>query len=356
MEEAASSNLARSTIPVLTSTVRTTEWQIPKYFQVAPDGVGKEEERSAQDQRKVKAAYLSVGSNTSLLLSKLVVGISMSSVAVFSEAVHSGIDLLAALLATFAVRAAARPPDRDHAYGHGKFENVSGTIEAVLILVAAAFIVYESGRRLVSMEEISMPLLGVAVMAVSAVVNWAVSAYLFRVARETDSVALEADALHLRTDVWTSLGVMIGMAVIYFTDWYWVDPVMAIAVAVMIGRAAYRLTRRTLGDLVDAPLPPEEQEVISVILREHVGMHIGWDSVRTRRAGSDRHIDLHLHFPPSMPLAEAHDIAHHIEEDIEAALPRSIVLIHLEPCVGDCPDCPEEECEDRDEGRQPSRV
>ena len=128
MEEAASSNLARSTIPVLASTVRTTEWQIPKYFQVAPDGVGKEEERVAQDQRKVKAAYLSVGSNTSLLLSKLVVGISMSSVAVFSEAVHSGIDLLAALLATFAVRAAARPPDRDHAHGHGKFENVSGTI------------------------------------------------------------------------------------------------------------------------------------------------------------------------------------------------------------------------------------
>lgn len=200
-----------------------------------------------------------------------------------------------------------------------------------------------------------MPLLGVAVMAVSAIVNWAVSAYLFRVARETDSVALEADALHLRTDVWTSLGVMIGMAVIYFTDWYWADPVVAIAVAVMIGRAAYRLTRRTVGDLVDAPLPEKEQEVIRVILREHVGMHIGWDSVRTRRAWSDRHIDLHLHFPPSMPVAEAHDIARHIEEDIEAAMPRSIVLIHLEPCVRDCPDCPEEECEDRDEGRQPSR-
>ena len=349
MEEAASSNLARSTIPVLAITVRTTEWQIPKYFQVAPVDVGKEEERVAQDRRKVNAAYLSVGSNTGLLLSKLVVAISMSSVAVMSEAVHSGIDLLAALLATFAVRAAARPPDRDHAYGHGKFENVSGTIEAILILVAAVIIVYESGRRLASMEEISMPLMGVAVMAVSACVNWVVSAYLFRVAQETDSVALEADALHLRTDVWTSLGVMVAMAVIYFTDWNWVDPAVAIAVAVMIAWAAYRLTRRTLSDLVDAPLPDEDQEVIRGILREHVGMHIGWDSIRTRRAGSDRHIDLHLHFPPSMPVAEAHDIAHHIEEDIEAALPRSLVLIHLEPCVWDCPDCPDEDCEDRDE-------
>lgn len=306
---------------------------------------------SDQDRRKIRAAYLSVGSNSLLVVSKLVVGFLTGSVAIISEAVHSGMDLLAALLATYAVRKAAHPPDGGHAYGHGKFEDLSGTIEAALIIIAAAIIIIESLRRLVDMEGIELPLLGVAVMGVSAAVNWGVSSYLFKVARETESIALEADALHLRTDVYTSLGVMVAMLVIHYTDWYWVDPVVAIGVAALIAYTAYELTRRTVRDLVDAPLPSEEREAIEGILHEHVGMHIGWDSIRTRRAGSERHIDLHLHFPPSMPVKEAHYIAHHIQEDIEAALPRSQVLIHLEPCEGECPGCPEVECEDRgDEG------
>ena len=291
---------------------------------------------------------MSVGSNSLLVVSKLFVGLIMGSVAIISEAVHSGMDLLAALLATYAVRKAAHPPDEGHAYGHGKFEDLSGTIEAALIIIAAAIIIIESLRRLVDMEDIDLPLLGVAVMGASAGINWGVSSYLFKVARETESIALEADALHLRTDVYTSLGVMVAMILIHYTDWYWVDPLVAIGVALLIAYAAYELTRRTISDLVDAPLPTEEQEAIEGILHEHAGMHIGWDSIRTRRAGSERHIDMHLHFPPSMPVKEAHDISHHIQEDIEAALPRSHVLIHLEPCEGDCPGCPEVECEDRE--------
>lgn len=304
-------------------------------------------DRASQDARKIKAAYVSVGSNSLLVVSKLVVGFLMGSVAIVSEAVHSGMDLVASLLATYAVRQAAKPPDEGHAYGHGKFEDMSGTIEAALIVIAAAIIIWESVWRLVDMKGIDLPLLGVAVMGVSVLVNLAVSSYLFRVARETESVALEADALHLRTDVYTSAGVMAAMLVIQFTEWYWVDPVVAMAVAGLIAYAAYELTRRTLADLVDAPLPPEEREAIEGILHEHAGMHIGWDSIRTRRSGSERHIDLHLHFPPSMPVKEAHAIAHHIQEDIEAALPRSHVLIHLEPCDEDCPDCPEMDCQDR---------
>jgi cation diffusion facilitator family transporter len=307
-----------------------------------PEGVG-----DAQNTRKVRAAYLSVASNTGLVVGKLGTGLAMSSVAVLSEAVHSGIDLIAALLATFAVRHAIRPADSTHAYGHGKFEDVSGTIEAALILLAAAIIVYESAHRLLNMEGIELPLLGIAIMGVSALVNVVVSRHLFKVAKETESVALEADALHLRTDVWTSLGVMAALVIIYLTDWQWVDPVVAIGVAVLIGYAAYTLTRRTLSELVDAPLPEEETKVIKEILHGHVGMHIGWDSIRTRKAGPDRHIDLHLHFPPSMPVSEAHEISHHIQEDIEKRLPRSHVLIHLEPCVAECEGCAEEECDDR---------
>jgi cation diffusion facilitator family transporter len=325
------------------------EWKSPKYSEDAPGHVI---DRTEQDRRKVRAAYVSVGSNSLLLVSKLFVGVIMGSVAIVSEAIHSGIDLLAAMMATYAVRQAAKPPDEDHAYGHGKFEDVSGTVEAVLIIIAAAIIIWESLRRIVDMEGIELPLLGVAVMAASVVVNVAVSSYLMRVARETDSVALEADALHLRTDVYTSFGVMLAMLIIHFTHWYWVDPVVAIGVALLISYAAYELTRRTVRDLVDAPLPPEEQEAIEGILHEHMGMHIGWDSVRTRRSGSERHIDLHLHFPPSMTVLEAHDIAHHIQEDIEAALPRSHVLIHLEPCMGDCKACMDDGCEEREDGEE----
>ncbi len=298
-------------------------------------------------RRRRLAARVSVASNTGLVVGKLAVGLLMSSVAVLSEAIHSGIDLLAALIAVYAVTRSAKPADEDHAYGHGKYEDVSGTVEAALILVAAAFIVYESAKRLVEGGEVEAPAFGVAVMAVSVVVNVAVSRYLFRVARETESVALEADALHLSTDVWTSVGVMVAMAAIWATDWHWLDPAVAIGVAVLIVVAAFKLTRRTLRDLVDAPLPEADRAVIHEVLAEHEGMHLGFDSLRTRRAGPERHIDLHLHFPPSMPLQEAHDLSHHVQLEIEQRLSHSQVLIHLEPCQEPCENCTREPCRDR---------
>lgn len=298
-------------------------------------------------EKRRRAARLSVISNAALVASKLLIGLLMSSVAVISEAVHSGIDLLAALIALLAVRQSARPADRGHAYGHGKFEALSGTVEALLILVAALFIVYEAGLRLIRGGEVGLPLLGLLVMGLSALVNSAVSSYLFRVARRTESIALEADALHLSTDVWTSLGVMVALGLLWATGWHWLDPAVAIVVALLIMGAAYKLTRKTVRDLVDTPLPEEEQEAILAVLRAHKGIHIGWDSLRTRRAGPERHIDLHLHFPPSMAVQEAHEIAHHIQLEIEAALPRSQVLIHLEPCDGACRGCERASCPDR---------
>ena len=294
------------------------------------------------------AARASVVSNTSLVVGKLIVGIMMSSVAVISEAIHSGIDLVAAVIAVYAVSQSAKPPDEDHLYGHGKFEDVSGTVEAALILVAAIVIVWEAAKRLMHGGEVAMPLAGVAIMALSVGLNIAVSRYLFKVARETASVALEADALHLSTDVWTSLGVLGAMILLAFKGPWWIDPAVAIGVAVLIMYAAYELTRRTLKDLVDAPLPEEDLRAIREVLDEHKEMHIGFDALRTRRAGPERHIDMHLHFPPSMPVAEAHDIAHHVQLEIETRLPRSVILIHLEPCDEECHACDKEVCTDRD--------
>src|SRR5512146_55601 len=192
-------------------------------------------------KRKAAVAGLSVASNATLVVAKLAVGRLVGSVSVLSEAIHSAVDLVAAIIALVAVRAAGKPPDDRHAYGHGKIENLSGTVEAILIFGAAVWIVAESVEKLMAKEPVESIGLGVAVMAASAVMNWFVSKMLFKVGKETDSVALQADGWHLRTDVWTSAGVMVGLSLILVGRWLlpgtnllWLDPMAAIAVALLI--------------------------------------------------------------------------------------------------------------------------
>ncbi len=300
--------------------------------------------------RKFNAALLSVVSNSTLVVLKLSVGVVTGSLSVISEAVHSGMDLLAALIAAVAVRRASHPPDSGHLFGHGKFENVSGVIEALLIFGAAGYIVAESIQRLMEGSSFSYLGTGLAVMAVSAAVNTAVSARLFKVAKETDSIALEADALHLRTDVYTSLGVFVALGAILLTDWlvkdpaanarfHALDPLVALGVAVMIMGAAYDLTRRSFGGLVDRPLPEEEDRTIREILGTHDAGFVEFHELRHRKAGSERHIDLHLVVARGTTVGDVHSLCDRIEEEIQAALPGAKVLIHVEPCSEDCPSC-----------------
>jgi cation diffusion facilitator family transporter len=187
------------------------------------------------DQRKRRVALLSVISNTTLVVLKLAVGLAISSVSVISEAIHSGVDLIAAAIAYYSVRTSGIPADREHPFGHGKIENISGTVEAILIFLAAGWIIFEAAQKIVRPEPLEMAAWGVAVMLLSAVVNTFVSRKLFRVGKETDSVALMADGWHLRTDVYTSAGVMAALAVIWAADFFapevdlhWVDPAAAI--------------------------------------------------------------------------------------------------------------------------------
>lgn len=165
-------------------------------------------------------------------------------------------------------------------------------------------------------------------------VNWVVSARLYRVARASDSVALEADALHLRTDVYTCAGVFLGLFAIQLTGLKWLDPVLGIAVAAVIVFAAYRLTGDSLKDLLDASLPTEETERLTRILEAHTEMGLEFHRVRSRRAGPWRHIDLHVQMRPELTVQRAHEICDHLEQDIVAALPRARVLIHTEPLGG----------------------
>jgi len=289
-------------------------------------------------ERKQRAAAVSVWSNLSLTGIKLAAAVVTLSVSILSEALHSGLDLVAAMMAFLAIRKAREPADADHQFGHGKFESMSGLAESLLILVAVVLILWASMRRLISGEtELVQAELGLAVMAVSAVVNVFVSRMLFRVARETDSIALEADAWHLRTDVWTSAGVFVGLAAITvatrlgLTEAHHLDPVIAIAVGMAIARAALQITRRSWNQLVDRALPASEVERIENLLRDHYPQFVEYHALRTRQAGSHRYVDLHLVVAGDLPVEEAHALCDHLESDVRRLVPGAEVMIHVEP-------------------------
>ena len=291
------------------------------------------------NQKKMRVARLSILSNTLLVIGKLVVGIMSGSVSVISEAIHSGIDLLAAIIAYFSVRAAAVPPDKEHQFGHGKIENLSGYIEATLIFFAAALIIHESIDKIVRKPPIEFIWLGLLVMAVSVVLNWYVSRKLMAVAKEYHSAALEADALHLTTDVYTSLGVMAGLGLVHLTGFRIIDPLAAIVVAILIIIAAYRLTRKSVQDLVDVKLTDEEEKAVKDILEQHTTEFVNYHKMRTRRAGNTQFIDLHLVVNKLLTVDNGHKLTEHLELDLLGAFPGAQVLIHIEPCDEKCPAC-----------------
>lgn len=282
-----------------------------------------------------KAARISVLSNGCLVLLKLATGIATHSLSVISEAIHSGLDLLAAIIAYFSLKEASKPADFEHRYGHGKIENVAGTIEALLIFGAAIGIMVEAIKKLRLGTEVTQPDIGIAVMAFSALVNYFISRHLFRVAKRTQSIALTADAWHLRTDVYTSAGVMLGLAALKFTGFSWLDPLVAVLVALLIMGAGYRLTREAFLPLMDVCLPAEEERIVKEIITAHADQYVEFHKLRTRKAGRERQIDLHLVVPARQPVAQAHRLCDHITSEIKKALPYSQVLIHVEPCNQD---------------------
>lgn len=304
-------------------------------------------ETSLAEKKKIAAARLSVVSNSILILVKITAGIVMGSVSIISEAAHSAVDLLAAVIAFFSVKNSSRPADRDHPFGHGKIENISGTLEAALIFVAAGWIIYEAIGRLLNPRPLDSVGWGVMVMLLSCMVNILVSRRLFKVGKETDSVALQADAWHLRTDVYTSAGVMGGLLVIWAGEllvpgmhFHWIDPLAAIAVAVLIIHAAWRLTVTSARDLLDSTLPTSERNVIrDLIASKHPYVH-GYHKLKTRKSGHVRFIEFHMLVDPEMSVDRSHRITDELTVMISDRLPHANVTIHVEPCDGRC----DEEC------------
>lgn len=259
---------------------------------------------------------------------KVIAGIISGSVSIISEAIHSGMDLLAAIIAFFSVSVSDTPPDARHPYGHGKIENVSGVIEAFLIFVAAIWIIYEAIHKILNPTGVEQVGIGTVVMATAALVNFLVSRRLYKVARETDSIALEADALHLKTDVYTSVGVATGLLLILITDWHFIDPIIAIGVAVLILKESYVLLRNAFFPLIDTSLSEEENEII----RDEInGRKLHFHNLKTRKSGHYRFADLHLELPENMALKEVHRICDEIENELNNKLKNLEITIHVEP-------------------------
>lgn len=280
--------------------------------------------------KKVSAARLSIFSNTGLIILKLIVGLISGSVSIISEAIHSFMDLLASIIAFFSVRISDKPADERHPYGHGKFENISGVVEAVLIFVAAFWIIYEAIKKIINPSEVEQIGFGFFVMIISGVVNIFVSKKLYSVAKETDSVALEADALHLKTDVYTSFGVAIGLGLLWITGLHLLDPIIAILVALLILKESFELFTRAYAPLLDITLPVKDVETISNIISRHCNENMSFHNLRTRKAGNYKYIDFHLNLDENKTVKEAHAICDRIEEDITAKFDHAEVNIHVE--------------------------
>lgn len=280
---------------------------------------------------RVRALRVPLLSNAVLVAVKLLVWLAGGSVSVLSEALHSAVDLVVTTVQLVSVRLAARPADYDHAYGHGKFENLGAALEALFILATAGVVVAQTIVRIRTPAPISHLDLGFGVMALSAVVNAVVSRLLGRTAKAEQSPALQAEAAQLRADVWTAVSVAIGLAAIYFGAAPLIDPIISLMIAGLIVKAAYDVSIRAFVDLTDGRLPKEQETIIEEIIKSHRDIFSGYHKLRTRRSGGGEFIDFHLQMARNMPLAQAHDLSDRIVVAIKEAMPRAHVLIHLEP-------------------------
>ena len=283
--------------------------------------------------KKSRTVLFSISSNALLLAVKLAAGVLTGSVSVLSEAVHSASDLIASIVAFVAVRRSVSPPDESHNYGHGRFENLASVLEGVVLVGVGGWVVFRAVDNILNGAKLELLSLGIGVMALSAIVNLFVSWWLLRVARETDSRALEAEGYNLRTDVWGAAGVALGLAAALVTGWTVLDPIIAASIGLAILWTALRLISGSTRVLLDESLPAGELELIERVIEGEIRSDPsirGFHKLRARKSGSQRHIDFHLQLRAETTLGEAHKISDGLEERIRRNLPNSDVLIHLE--------------------------
>lgn len=278
-----------------------------------------------------KFALLSIAAALATIALKTLAWWLTDSVGLLSDALEGAVNLAGATLMLAMLAVAARPPDEDHAYGYSKAEYFASGFEGTLIVIAASLIAYAAIERLISPRPLDNIGVGVIISAAASAINYVVARKLFAASTHYKSIALEADAQHLMTDVWTSIGVVIGVAGVAFTGWLWLDPLIALAVAANILWSGAQLVKRSLSGLMDRALPELERDALNLILDRYRAQGIDFHALRTRQAGARSFVTMHVLVPADWSVAQGHDLAHKVERDIRDSLPGASVLTHIEP-------------------------
>jgi len=276
-------------------------------------------------------AYLSIAAALSTILLKGVAWWMTGSVGLLSDALESFVNLAGALMALAMLSLAETPADEEHAHGHGKAEYFSSAFEGFLILIAATSIGFAAAERLLHPQAIESVGIGLAVSVVASLINLVTARILMKVGRQHNSITLEADAHHLYTDVWTSVGVILGVGLVWLTGWLWLDPVIALLVAANIVWTGWQLLHRSASGLMDESIPEEKIKAVEAVLENYRQQGLDFHALRTRQAGMRAFITLHVLVPGAWTVQQGHDWLERIETDIMRAVPRSHVTTHLEP-------------------------
>lgn len=276
-------------------------------------------------------AWLSVATAIAVIALKITAYLLTGSMGFLSDALESGANIIAAIITLVALLVAARPPDKEHAYGHSKAEYLSSGAEGILILLAALFIAWQALIRLLDPEPLAQVGLGILVSAVAATANFVVARILMKAGREHRSDALTADAHHLLTDVWTSIGVIVGVALVSLTGWHWLDPIVALIVAIQILFTGYKLVRNSANGLMDAGLPEEEVSRVKEILARFDEVGVKYHALRTRRSGAQRFVSVHIQVPGDWSVQRGHELLEEIEREIRLELSPVNIITHIEP-------------------------
>jgi cation diffusion facilitator family transporter len=253
------------------------------------------------------------------------------SVGLLSDALESVVNLVAAVMALAMLLVAARPADENHAYGHSKAEYFSSAVEGILILIAAASIAWAAVQRLSNLQSIEEIGLGLGISTLASAINLGVAQVLLRAGKRNQSITLEADGQHLMTDVWTSVGVLIGIGLVSVTGWLILDPIIALLVAANIVWSGVQLVRRSALGLMDTAIPEAELQCVVRVLDRYEADGVVYHALRTRQSGVRRFVSMHVLLPNNWSIVQGHTLVEHLEADIRRALPNTTVFTHIEP-------------------------
>ncbi len=288
---------------------------------------------------KTGAAKLLIAVVVGLIVFKVLISWLTGSISILAQTADSLLDLFAGIITFSAIHIAIKPADEEHPYGHGKIEDIAAVIQGILIFIVGGLIIYSSIGRIIRGAQIELAEAGAATMLISVVVSILLSHHLYKVSRATGSVALEANARNITADVYSALAVLIGLVIVRITGLAIIDAIIAIGVAIYILIIGYDTLRKPISGLIDAKLPQSQELLIESCLIEHDHEVVGFHALRTRRAGSQRYIDLHLVMAKDMQLEKAHQVCDQIETEIQSRLPESSINIHIEPCNDECQKC-----------------